>query len=111
MGKDNGSLPLGEKEVNAKYLLLHTKGDDSTGRLWKIAGRGPKVYSKEGLLELGYPDPGHDYYLLIELEPAEEPELVNRKWYFKEFRNFSTGHASARPYTTSLSEMMRHTAG
>ena len=55
MGSGNGSLLLDIETINSKYLLLHNKGDVSSGDLWKITSRGPKVYSRKNLEKIGYP--------------------------------------------------------
>lgn len=49
MGSGNGSLVLDKETVSAKYLLLHTHSEKSSGDLWKIVSNGPKVYSRLNL--------------------------------------------------------------
>ncbi len=108
MGSDRGSLILDKEIVSSKYLLLHGKGDDNSGDLWKIVSKGPKVYSKENLIKKKYPDPGEDFYLVIEIAQVTDAEFENVKWNFKKLKNYSTGRASAISFTASLSELMKN---
>jgi predicted component of viral defense system (DUF524 family) len=108
MGSGAGSLVLDKETVSSKYLLLHTSGDTNSGDLWKIVSRGPKVYSKDYVVRKGYPSPSQDHYLIIQIEPATDSEFENVSWNFRELSNYSTGRASAFPFTTSLSELMKN---
>jgi hypothetical protein len=107
MGSGNGSLVLDKATVNSKYLLLHTNGDVYSQELYKIVGKGPKVYSKNNLLKKGYPSPTQDFYLILELEKVDMKEFGYAKWKFKELKNYKTGNASAFPYTATLTELMQ----
>ena len=107
MGTGAGSLILDKETVSAKYLLLHTSGDTNSGDLWRIVSSGPKVYSKHDIIKTGYPSPSHDNYLVIQIEPVIDKEFKNVTWNFKNLKNYSTGRASAVPFTTSLSELMK----
>jgi len=108
MGSGTGSLVLDKETVSSKYLLLHTSGDTDSGELWKIVCRGPKVYSKEDLIRKGYPAPSQDNYLIIQIEPVTDSEFENVRWNFKGLSNYSTGRASAFPFTASLTELMKN---
>jgi hypothetical protein len=108
MGTGAGSLVLDKETVSSKYLLLHTSGDTDSGDLWKIVSRGPKVYSKDDLIRKGYPSPSQDNYLVIQIEPVTDIEFENVSWNFRGLSNYSTGRASAFPFTTSLTELMKN---
>lgn len=108
MGSETGSLILDKETVSSKYLLLHTSGDTDSGDLWRIVSKGPKVYSKEDLLSEGYPGPRKDNYLVIQIEPVTDTEFNGVSWDFRKLKNYSTGRASALPFTTSLTELMKH---
>jgi hypothetical protein len=113
MGSGNGSLILDKETVSAKYLLLHTKGDEKSDELWKIISKGPKVFTRQNLELKGYPKAKKlkDYqknYLVIELEKLTEPEFENVSWDFKKFKNYEKGRASSFPYTTNLTELMKN---
>jgi hypothetical protein len=52
--------------LGALPLLLHGEGEyQGGGRLFKIISDGPRVFSKEKLLELGYPGGGGQPYYLV----------------------------------------------
>ncbi|QCE41562.1 DUF2357 domain-containing protein [Psychroserpens sp. NJDZ02] len=108
MGSGNGSLVLDKETVSAKYLLLHTHKDKSSGNLWKIVSKGPKVFSKANLIKKGYANPSQDYYLIIELEKVDLTEFGNNKWDFRKLENYNSGNASAKPFTTTITELMNH---
>ena len=107
-GSGVGSLILDIETVSSKYLLLHTAGETESGDLWKIVSRGPKVFSKEDLIRKVYPFPSQGNYLVIQIEPVTDPEFENVYWNFRNLTNYSTGRASAFPFTTSLTELMKN---
>ncbi len=107
MGSGNGSLILDKETVSSKYLLLHTTGDEAAHDIWKIVSKGPKVYSKQDLINKGYNNPSQSNYLVITLEKLDEDDFENCKWKFKELTNYSTGRASAFPFTSNLTELMQ----
>tara|TARA_B110000114_G_C14966750_1_gene346669 strand:- start:147 stop:917 length:771 start_codon:yes stop_codon:yes gene_type:complete len=111
MGSGNGSLILDKETVSASYLLLHTHGDKSSGNIWKITSNGPKVYTRLNLEKKGYPkaEKQKDYeknYLVIDIEQVDKTEFNNYEWNFKKLENYSSGHASARPFTATLTELI-----
>lgn len=108
MGSEIGSLILDKETVSSKYLLLHTSGDADSGQLWKIVSKGPKVHTKEDLLKQGYPNPTQENYLVIKIAHVSESEFDQVRWNFRDLKNYSTGRASAFPFTTSLSELMKN---
>ena len=108
MGSGSGSLILDKETVSSKYLLLHTTGDPDSGNLWKIVSRGPKVYSKDDLIRRGYPSPSQDNYLVIQIELVTDTEFENVSWDFRKLSKYSSGRASAFPFTTSLTELMKY---
>jgi predicted component of viral defense system (DUF524 family) len=108
MGSGKGSLILNRETVSSKYLLLHAEGDASSGDLWRIVSNGPRVFSKEDLSAKGYPSPSQAYYLVIQLEPVTDQEFENVFWDFRKLKNFSSGRASAIPFTTNLTELMKY---
>jgi len=108
MGSGIGSLALTKETVGSKYLLLHTLGDTESGDLWKIVSEGPKVYSKQDLINKGYREPSQDNYLIIRIERVTHPAFENVRWDFKKLSNYRYGRASAIPFTASLSELMKN---
>ena len=106
MESGNGSLILDKETVSANYLLLHTHKQQSSGDIWKITSKGPKVYSKDNLIKKGYPNPSQDFYLIIDIEKVSIKEFNNCKWEFKKLKNYHSGHSSAKPFTATLTELM-----
>ena len=107
MGSGNGSLVLDKETVSAKYLLLHTHNEKSSGDLWKIVSKGPKVFSKGNLIKKGYINPSQDYYLVIELEKVNLSEFGNNLWDFRKLKNYNSGNASAKPFSATLTELIQ----
>ncbi|MBL7754242.1 MAG: DUF2357 domain-containing protein [Chitinophagaceae bacterium] len=108
MGSGTGSLILDKETVSSRYLLLHTRGDTDSDDLWKIVSSGPKVYSKDDLIRKGYPAPSQDNYLVIQIEPVTDSEFEDVSWDFRNLSNYMNGRASAFPFTTSLTELMKN---
>jgi len=108
MDNVKGALTLTKESVSSKFLLLHTSGDISTGELWRIVGKGFRVISKETLKRLNYPAPSQRNYLVVKIEKVVDPEFENLNWDFRKLSNYSTGRASAVPFTTSLTELMKY---
>ena len=108
MGSGTGSLILDRETVNSKYLLLHTSGDTDSGDLWKIVSKGPRVFSKEDLIRKGYRSPSQENYLIIQIEAVTDMEFENVNWNFRNLKNYSSGRASAFPFTSSLTELMKN---
>ncbi|MFN8776296.1 MAG: DUF2357 domain-containing protein [Flavobacteriales bacterium] len=106
-GTDHGAVILDREFVSAKYLLLHTKDDKHTGELWEITSKGPSVYSKKSLIDMKYPSPDHEEYLVVDIRKTDASELHNIKWDFKKLKNYQTGRSSALPFTATLSELMQ----
>lgn len=55
----------------------------------------------------GYPSPSQENYLVIRIARVTEKELIDKHWNFKALKNYSTGHASALPFTSTLAELIR----
>lgn len=107
-GSDRGSLKLGPGESGAKYLLLHTHNETTTGKMLKITETGPRVFSKQTLIKNGYPtEPSQDYYLVYKVKPATEKELIERKYDISKLEKYKTGRGSGLPFAVSLSELMK----
>ncbi|SNR58061.1 hypothetical protein SAMN06265371_10630 [Lutibacter agarilyticus] len=106
MGSTAGSLILDKETVDAKFLLLHGRGDQHSNELWEIKSKGPKVYSKDNLISKGYINPSSDHYLVIEIEKVDLNNFGNQNWNFKKLKNYKKGRASSLPFTCSLTELM-----
>jgi len=103
-----GSLRLGPGEAGAKYLLLHSTGETKTGRLLKIIETGPRVFSKQTLIEKGYPtEPSQNYYLVYKIHETIDKELMNQEWDITLLDKYKEGRGSALPFSVTLTELMK----
>jgi predicted component of viral defense system (DUF524 family) len=103
-----GLLRLGPEEAGAKYLLLHTSNETKTSRIFKITETGPRVFSKQTLIDKGYQsDPTQDYYLVYKIQEVTERELLNQTWDITMLDKYGQRRNSALPFTVSLSELMK----
>lgn len=106
-GDGRGSLQIGPRETGAKYILLHSENETETSKLLKVAETGPEIYSRNNLLERGYPhQPTQNYYLVYKTEPVKEKELQNRSWDITKLDGYKTGRKSPLPFSVSLTELM-----
>lgn len=109
MGTGMGSLRLDRKVVSSKYLLLHTKNDKNSGRLFKITSEGPKVYSKDDLIRKEYPSPpSQNHYLVIDVELVEDTEFKDVVWEFNKLSDYKSSYSAGIPFAVSLTELMKH---
>lgn len=106
---------LSEEVVNAKYLLLHTKGQKSTDELWEITSSGPIIQSRTQLESQGYPKAKNNRerlqnYLVYDIKKVDLEKFGNATFLFKQLINFdpSSGRLSPKPFTTTVSELMRN---
>ena len=105
----SGSIILDKYKVSAKFLLLHKKGDETSGKLFRIIEDGAKVYSPKKMEKLKYPSEKYeDHYLILHIDKEIPSELKGLQWRFKKLGNWKTKRQSAEPYTASLSELMRN---
>ena len=106
-----GSLRLHESVAGAAYLLLHGAGEYSGGgRLFKIISEGPRVFSKETLIELGYPgEPSQPYYLVYDVQPLDAKDPLSKyDWDLSKVEGVGDGRNSPVPEKgIPLSEFMK----
>lgn len=106
-GTERGSLPLGIKETNSKYLLLHSQGETKTSKLFKLKNTGPVIFSKDDLIKKKYPKPSGKLYLVYKLEKNTETEFENMKWDITRLNGYKSTRGSALPFSVSLTELMK----
>lgn len=106
-GTDSGSLPLGAKQANAKYLLLHGPGETISGRLCKLKDAGPRIFSKQDLIKKHYPNPKGKLYLVYRIDLNVEKEFENQKWDITKLAGYKSNRASGVPFVVSLAELMK----
>lgn len=105
---DRGSLRLGPGEAGAKFLLLHTKTETQTSKLFKIIETGPRVFSKQTLINKEYPrEPTQNYYLVYKVEKVTDKEFINQIWDVRELDKYKTGRGSPLPFSVTMTELMK----
>jgi len=87
-GEDKGSLVLEKDIVSARYLLLYGKNDTTSGDLWEITSKGPKVMTKDDLIKDGYTNPKHNYYLVITIKKVDDELFGERDWRIDKVKNY-----------------------
>jgi predicted component of viral defense system (DUF524 family) len=95
-----GSLRLHESVAGASYLLLHGAGEYQVAKyLYRIVTEGPRVFSRETLIETGYPGKGNQpYYLVFDVEPlAENDPLGGYIWDLSKVEGIDSRRGSAIP--------------
>jgi len=102
-----GSLRIDPGVAVADYLLLHTKDNLTTGDIWQILERGPRIFSKEELINSGYPSPSVDNYLIYKIKKIDTDEFANAEWDLRMLKGFTSGRASPIPFSVSLLELMK----
>lgn len=106
-GVDKGSLPLGPKEVSAEYIVLHGPSEVKTNKIYKLKGTGPKIFSKQNLIDKKYPTaPKGELYLMYEIENAVSNDFNNIAFDLNELENYVKFWNSAKPITVTLTELM-----
>lgn len=104
-GTGNGSLRLHRKFILARYLLLH----GPLGQHFvKLDARGPRVLSKQNIMDKGYPGvPGEEYYIVFGLDVERtESEFGSMRWDVSKV--CPAGHRRAIPRCIVLSELMKY---
>lgn len=111
LGSGRGSLAIDLNVISAKYILLHSYDDKSSGDLWKIVSHGPKIYSRKDLERKGYPKAQKEShyernYLVFDIEKVRESEFDHMTWDFTQLEGYEGGRKSGYPITATLSELM-----
>lgn len=106
-GKARGALRLGSKETGAKYILLHSTGETKSNRLLKLKEVGPRIFSKEEMINMHYPNPSQEFYLVFDLEKEIEKEFENMKWDIDLLKEYANSKSSKLPFSISLTSLMK----
>lgn len=104
-----GGVELNKKTVSASYLLLRGPGGHQTGRIFKLKSDGPKIFTSDELIEIGYPRKKRDYsYLVYEIKSEASEDFKKRKWDVKKLDEYNPSRSSAtRPLFITLSDLMK----
>ena len=107
MNTVRGSLRLEPEVTAASYILFHSEGGLISRNIRRIIKKGPRVLSKESIINLGYPSPGNDYYLVYEIEKGIEEAFNNQQWDISKLEKYQSGRTSGIPVAVSLLELMK----
>ncbi len=89
-------------------MLLHSTGETTTSKLFKIIETGPRIFSKHTLISKGYPTtPSQNYYLVYKVDKVYDAEFLNREWDITKLEGFKSRMNSALPFAISLTELMK----
>ncbi len=105
-GDNKGSLHLGIGEISARYLLLYTGSEYKSSSLYKIESNGPRIFSKNELLALKYPDPKREFYLVYSISQNIEQEFYSLKWDISKINNLKLTE-KGMPFCITLSDFMK----
>ena len=106
-GTDRGSLPLSDMHLHAKYLILHGKDELETDKIFKLTAKGPKIFSRNDLLKKGYPEPKGELYVVFQIERDASDDFEKIKIDLRGLTQFETYRNSARPFSATLSEVLK----
>lgn len=106
-GTDRGSLSLSEMHLQAKYLILHGKDELETDRIFKLTANGPRIFSRNDLLNKDYPEPKGELYIVFQLEKEASVDFEKIKVDLRRLPRFETYRNSARPFSATLSELLK----
>ena len=108
MGSTRGAFAIGKEEAGAKYILLHTKKENCTNKLFRILDTEPRVYSKAMLMMKKYPGiPSQAYYLVYRVEAVTEKELGGQSWDVSKLPGYGIRRRAAFPFVVPLAELLR----
>lgn len=106
-GTDKGSLPLSNENVNAKYLILHGSDELITNKIFQLGTSGPKIYTKNNLIEKGYPNSSGELYLVYEIEKDASEDFQSISIDIRKLAEFETHRNSAKPFSATLTEVLK----
>ena len=105
MGSRRGSLRLSRAMAGARYLLLHGPNRQVVNGLMDITSEGPRVYSREELVELDYPGEARsEFYLVYDVKA--HPAFAQCSWDVSALLRGRERLESAKPFAMSLAEVM-----
>ncbi len=107
MNTERGSLRLTAETAGVDYILLHTQGELISNDIRRIIEKGPRVFSKNKLLDLDYPQPNSENYLVFKIESFKEEAFNNIEWDISKLKEYKSGRTSGIPFTISLLELMK----
>ena len=106
-GIKNGSYLITKNEVRAKYLVLHGPNETTTSKIFELDDNGILIYSKQNLIDKGYPSkPSSDLYLMYGIKEEVSLKFNQVKFNLTKLDNFKNFRSSPKPITVTLTELM-----
>lgn len=104
-----GGVGLEKKTVSPSYLLLWGPEGHKTDRIYKLQPDGPRIFSSQELIDIGYPRGQQDYsYLIYKIAHSAKKDFNNRFWDVQKLETYKPARALAtRPKFIMLSELMK----
>ncbi len=102
LGSRKNPIPITKEMINARFLLLFSLEQDTSLNLWKIKQNHAETYTRQDLLDLNYPTPRHDSYLVFQLQEVPEPELKGISVKFSKLKFDVNKH----PLVITLAELV-----
>jgi len=93
---------IGPKETGATYLLIRRGVNSKINNIWRII-KPPVVMSKENLIDIGYPSPSVESYLVYSIEPVNKVDFDGATWEVREL--LGVGGNAYRPFSLTLAEL------
>lgn len=108
-GLKRGSLPITPQLAGTKYLLLHSTNELITGNIYRLKDEGPKIWSKDDLIQRKYPHvPSADFYLVFSLgEKKVSQDFQNLRWDISKLGDYTGFRGSAFPFVVSMTDLMK----
>lgn len=111
-GRRRGAMDLTPEIIGARYLILHTKKEKVSGRIYKIIqseNQRPNIALSSEAIFNKYPHKKDVVYsyLVFNIEEAEE-EFRGKIWRVSDLPNYSPS-LDAFPFTCTITELMRVT--
>lgn len=104
-----GSIHIAPELTGVKYILLHGRGETTTGRIYALYDRGPTIWSDTDLIKRNYPGkPSVPFYLVFNLknnQPVEE--FAELKWDISKLGEYTAYRGSPLPFVVSMTELMQ----
>jgi hypothetical protein len=105
-GLRRGSIRLEPAIADARHLLLHGHGNKAWPGLYRIKKRGPRIFTAEELLRIGYsstPDP-EAIYAVFDVEP--DAFYNGWKWDYTKLPGKKGSFSSAEPFAVNLVSLL-----
>ena len=94
--------------MQARYLLLHVKGETEAGHIRKIVKSRHDVWSKEKLAKEGYPKPGNPFYYMLRIrkDDATDESIRYKVFDLKNTPSIVWGTPKMAFYFVRLKDLM-----